>query len=225
MSGAHFKNEALVPNRYEGMMESWREIIRVEKLLGIEDIPVYKGCTDALKVAVDGSIPEVIPEDCEAVDNIIKTADEADELIYVMVTGTATNISSAIAKAPRIKDKICVIWLGSNHVDNGGADEFNMGQDRTAGRYLMNCGVNLVWVPAMSSDSTKGTQVLKTGKAFLQSNFTGTDAASSYFREDLPLEHDGYYATDTSFDGSGKWWHIFWDVAGVTVLDRPDLCS
>lgn len=223
MSGAHFKNEALVPNRYEGMMESWREIIRVEKLLGIDDVPVYKGCTDALKVAVDGSIPEVIPEDCEAVDNIIKTADEADELIYIMVTGTATNISSAIAKAPRIKDKICVIWLGGNCLDDGCANEYNYGQDPAAGKYLFTCGVPLVWLPAMSPDKSKGTQCLVEDRVFLEKGFPRLDPASNYFRIDLPMEHDPeYYPTDTNYTGVGKWWHIYWDVAAPAILHTPE---
>lgn len=226
MSGAHFRNDVLVPNRYEGMMESWREIIRVEKLLGIDNIPVYKGCTDALKVTVDGSFPEVVPEDCEAVDNIIKTADEAEEIIYVMVTGTATNIASAIAKAPRIKDKICVIWLGGNCLDDGCANEYNYGQDPAAGKYLFTCGVPLVWLPAMSPDKSKGTQCLVEDRVFLEKGFPRLDPASSYFRIDLPMEHDPeYYPTDTNYTGVGKWWHIYWDVAAPAVLHTPELCT
>lgn len=226
-SASHFLNTALVPTREAGMLEGYNELKRVLKLIDHEEIPVYKGCGDSVTKDEDygNRFPDVIPINSEAVDNIISTAKKSNEIVYIVVTGCATNISCAIAKDPTIKDKICVIWLGSNHIDYGGAGEFNLGQDNTAGRYLINCGVNLVWLPAFSSDSTKGTQVLKTGKAFLQSSFPGTDEASSYFREDLPLEHDGSYATDTAFDGSGKWWHIFWDVAGVTVLDRPDLCS
>ncbi len=226
-SASHFLNTALVPNREAGMLEGYNELKRVLKLIGHEEIPVYKGCGGSVTKDEDygNRLPDVIPINSEAVDNIISTAKKSNEIVYIVVTGCATNISCAIAKDPTIKDKICVIWLGSNHIDYGGAGEFNLGQDNTAGRYLINCGVNLVWIPAFSSDSTKGTQVLKTGKAFLQSSFPGTDEASSYFREDLPLEHDGSYATDTAFDGSGKWWHIFWDVAGITVLDRPDLCS
>lgn len=219
-SASQFLNTALAPTREAGMLEGYNELKRVLKLIGHEDIPVYKGCGDSVTKNGDENVgkPTVTPINSEAVDNIIKTAKTSREIVYVVVTGCATNISSAIAKDPSIKDKICVIWLGSNHVDYGGADEFNMGQDRTAGRYLMNCGVNLVWLPAMSSDSTKGTQSLKSNKAFLQQSFTGSDAASKYFREELPLEHDGSYNSD-------GWVHTFWDVAGVTVLDRPDLCT
>ena len=225
MSGAHFRNDLLVPNRYEGMMESYREIIRVLKLLGIDNVPVYKGCTDALKTSVDGSFPEVIPEDCEAVDNIIATADAAEDILYVLGTGTATNIASAIAKAPRIKDKICVIWLGSNTLDYGGADEYNYGQDKAAGKYLFTCGVPLVWLPAMSDDKTKGTQTLKEDRVFLEKSFPRRDPASNYFREELPIEHDPeYYPTDTNYTGVGKWWHIYWDVAAPAVLHTPELC-
>lgn len=219
-SASQFLNTALVPTREAGMLEGYNELKRVLGLIGHEDIPVYKGCGGTTTKPDDGGIgkPTVTPINSEAVDNIINTAKKSNEIVYIVVTGCATNISSAIAKDPSIKDKICVIWLGSNHVDYGGAGEFNLGQDDTAGRYLINSGVNLVLLPAFSSDSTKGTQTLKSNKAFLQSSFTGSDAASKYFREELPLEHDGSYNSD-------GWVHTFWDVAGVTVLDRPDLCS
>ncbi|MBQ6788906.1 MAG: nucleoside hydrolase [Clostridia bacterium] len=219
-SASQFWNTALVPTREAGMLEGYNELKRVLGLVGREDVPVYKGCGDSVTKSGDDGVglPTVKPINSDAVDNIINTAKASGEVVYVVVSGCATNISSAIAKDPSIKDKICVIWLGSNHVDYGGADEFNMGQDRTAGRYLMNCGVNLIWLPAMSKDSTKGTQSLKSDKAFLQQSFTGTDAASRYFREELALEHDGSYDSD-------GWVHTFWDVAAVTVLDRPDLCS
>ncbi len=228
MSASQFLNTALVPTREAGMLEGYNEIKRVLGLLGHEEIPVYKGCGNTVTKPDDGGIgfPTVTPINSEAVDNIINTAKNSSEIVYVIVTGCATNISSAIEKDPSIKDKICVLWMGANHVDYGGAGEFNLGQDQTAGRYLLNCGVNLVWLPAFSADSTKGTQTLKTNKAFLQTNFTGTDAASRYFKEELALEHDGdNFTNDINYDGVGKWTHTFWDVGAVTVLDRPDLCT
>ena len=221
VSASQFLNTALVPDRNEGMLEGYREVKRVLKLLGREDVPVYKGVGDCL-AAVDPNAlyPEVIHVDCEAVDNIISAAKSSDEIIYVMVTGCATNISSAIAKAPEIKDNICVLWMGCSYPDTGGASEFNLGQDRFAGRYLMNCGVPLVWLPTVSVDSAKGTQTLKEGRRFLEEGFTGDTEASLYFRSELPREHDGGYDEDP--DG---WWHIFWDVAAPAVLETPELCE
>jgi len=221
ISASQFKNTALVPNRHEGMLEGYREVKRVLALIGREDVPVYRGVGGKLSAFdEDALLPEVIPVDCEAVDNIIKTAKESDEIVYIMVTGCATNISSAIAKDPTIKDNICVMWMGCSCPDMGGAAEFNLGQDRFAGRYLMNCGVPLVWLPTVSTDATKGTQTLKTGRRFLENAFTGDDAASRYFRCELPLEHDGGYDEDPE-----GWWHIFWDVAAPAALETPELCE
>jgi len=220
VNASQFLNTALVPDRHAGMMEGYNEIKRVLKLLGREDIPVYKGVGQSMTKPDDGGIkyPQVLPVNAEAVKNIIDTAKASDEIIYIMVTGCATNISCAIARDPSIKDKICVVWMGSNHIDWGGAGEFNLGQDDTSGRYLMNSGVNFVWLPASSTDETKGTQVLKTGRAFLESAFPGEDAVSTFFRKDLPVEHDFGYVTNPV-----GWWHIFWDVAAPALFETPEL--
>ena len=135
-----------------------------------------------------------------------------------MTTGCATNIACAIAKDPSIKDNMCVVWLGACFYD-GGAGEFNFGQDRTAGRYMMNSGVKLIWLPAMSSDSTKGTQTLKTNSAFVKNSFTGSDPLSRYYGGELATEHDGSFVTDPN------WKHTFWDVAAPAVFDTPELCE
>jgi len=137
-----------------------------------------------------------------------------------MVTGCATNISCAIARDPSIKDKICVVWMGSNHIDWGGAGEFNLGQDDTAGRYLMNSGVPFVWLPASSTDPTKGTQVFKTDKAFLDRAFPGDDAISRFFGYDLVLEHDFAIKLNPA-----NWWHIYWDIAAPILFEHPELCE
>lgn len=221
VNASQFLNTALAPTREAAMMDGYNEIKKVLSLIGREDIPVYKGVGDTVTKPDDDGIgyPTVIPKDAEAVDNIISTAKSSNEIVYIMTTGCATNIACAIAKDPSIKDKICVIWLGANHYDSG-AGEFNFGQDRTAGRYMMNSGVKLVWVPAQSSDSTKGTQVLKTNRAFLEENFKGSDPLSRFFGGELPLEHDGSF--ETNKDG---WWHIFWDSAATAILDTPELCE
>jgi len=222
VSASQFLNKALVPTRNEGMLEGYRELKRVLKLLGRESIPVYKGVGDTTTKKDDDGIkyPTVLPYSADAVTNIINTANSSNEIIYIITTGCATNIACALAKDPSIKDKICVVWLGANLPDEGAACEFNFGQDPTAGRYMMNSGVPLVWLPAMSNDSTKGTQVLKTNRAFLDRSFTGEDAASSFFRYDLPVEHDVFIMLTPD-----TWEHTFWDVAAPIVLDHPELCE
>lgn len=221
VTASQFENTALVPTREAGMIEGYNEAKRVLKLIGREDVPVYYGYGAKVDSPDhDERCPDVIPGECEGVDFIIETAKAAEELLYVLVTGCATNISSAIAKDPTIKDKICVVWMGSNVPDSDDAAEFNLCQDLTAGRYLLNCGVNLVWIPTISEDKTKGSQTLITGRAFFEESFADTDEASRFFRCDLPREHDGGYDEEPE-----TWWHIFWDVAAPAVLETPELCK
>ncbi len=221
INASQFLNTALVPTREAGMMKGYDEIKEILTLLGREDIPVYKGVGDTVTKPDDGGIgyPEVKPKNAEAVDNIINTVKNSSEIVYIMTTGCATNIACALAKDPSIKDNMCVVWLGANFYDSG-AGEFNFGQDRTAGRYMMNSGVKLVWLPAISGDSTKGTQTLKTGRAFLEESFPGDDPISKCFGGEMAGAHDGGFYSDP--DG---WWHIFWDVAAPAVFDTPELCE
>jgi len=222
INASQFLNTALVPDREAGMMKGYNEIKEILALLGREDIPVYKGVGDTVTKSGDKNIgyPEVIPVDAEAVDNIINTVKNSDEIVYIMTTGCATNIACAIAKDPTIKDNMCVVWMGSNHYDWGGAGEFNMGQDETAARYMMNSGVKIVWVPASSHDSTKGSQVLKTGRKFLEESFPGDDPISKCFGGEMAGAHDGGFYEDPE-----NWWHIYWDVAAPAIFDTPELCE
>ncbi|MBR6808022.1 MAG: S-layer homology domain-containing protein [Clostridia bacterium] len=221
INASQFENKALVPTREAGMMKGYDEIKEILAILGREDIPVYKGVGDTVTKPDDSGIgyPEVKPKNAEAVDNIINTVKNSNEIVYIMTTGCATNVACALAKDPSIKDNMCVVWLGANFYDSG-AGEFNFGQDRTAGRYMMNSGVKLVWLPAISSDSTKGTQTLKTGRKFLEDSFPGSDPVSKCFGGELAAGHDGGFNSDP--DG---WWHIFWDVAAPALFDTPELCE
>ena len=176
-------------------------------------MPVFKGCTARVDSPDhDDTHPDIYPVDSEAVDFIINTANASDEIVYVVATGAVTNVVSAVAKDSSIKDKICVIWVGANCLEFGAGGEFNFHQDFTGGRYLLNCGVNLILAPAMGYEG-HGTQVLREGREFIQKNFPGDDAASTYFRE-LPGEHDGEYN-----EKPDEWSHVFWDIAGPAILD------
>lgn len=213
ISAVQFFNEALVPSIEAGMMESYNEILRVVKYVGCEDVPVLKGCAARVDSPDhDDPHPEIYPVDSEAVDFIIKAAHESDEIVYVIATGAVTNVVSAVAKDPTIKDKICVIWVGANCLELGAGGEFNFHQDFTGGRYLLNCGVNLILAPAVGHEG-HGTQVLREGREFLMKNFPADDAANTYFRE-LPAEHDGEYN-----EKPDEWSHVFWDIGGPAILD------
>ncbi len=128
-------------NTEEKMMESYEEI---KKVLSLTDpnytVPVMKGCPETIDKT--GSFVE-----SEAVDKLIEIAREADEMVYVLAIGTATNVTSAILKAPDIIDKICVVWLACNDFTVDTPIDYNLDQDYKAGQILFESRVPLVLMP------------------------------------------------------------------------------
>ncbi|MBQ8523324.1 MAG: nucleoside hydrolase [Clostridia bacterium] len=188
----------------DGMIRSYNEIVKELRLLDLDEkIPAFKGCPVPLSQMADNT-----PVDSDAVRNIIKTVHGSDEIIYVIATGAVTNVSSAIMTDPTIKDNMCVIWVGCNTLDfDGPAGDFNHGQDEAAGRYILNCGVNLIILPAMGPEGS-GTQMLVGDQSTLDV-VKGDSPAAVYFREELP---------ELAYPGETGWTHHFWDVAGPGLI-------
>ena len=70
-----------------------------------------------------------------------------------------TNVAAALMLDPSIKEKIVVVWLGTNCFSNGSLSEVNLRGDYRAGQLVMNSGVPLVVLPA-SGETGEGTQML-----------------------------------------------------------------
>lgn len=193
----------------DGMTRSYHEIVKVLRLIHADDkVGAYLGCPTPLS-----QMPENTPVPSPAVDNIIKTAHESDEMIYIIATGAGTNVASAIMTDPTIKENICVIWVACNCLNSDGpGGEFNVGQDETAAKYILDCGVNLVMLPAMGPEGF-GTQTLIGDQAFLDSVVKGDGVTPKFFRDDLP---------ELAYPGESDWTHHFWDVAGPGVVHNAD---
>lgn len=189
----------------DGMKRSYDEIVKVLKLIKKDStISAYLGCDTPLTMKEENTWV-----DSPAVQNIIRTAHESDEMVYVVATGAATNVSCAIMADPTIKDNICVVWVGCNCIDfDGPAGDFNVGQDAVAGSYLLNCGVNLILLPAMGPEGF-GTQTLIGNQDFLDGIVKGDTETAKFFRDALP---------ELAYPGEHDWTHHFWDVAGPGVL-------
>lgn len=192
----------------DGMIKSYEETVKELKLIGRDDsVRALRGCPVPMTELGEGVFGE-----SEASDNIISTVLESDETVYVIATGAATNVASAIMKNPAIKENMCVVWVGCNDIRyDGEAGDFNVWQDADAGRYLLNCGVPLVLLPALGPEGT-GTQMLRGTQETLDV-IAGDSAAARYFRCDLP---------ELAYPGETGWTHRFWDIAGVGVLHNPD---
>ncbi len=104
-----------------------------------------------LIIGADKDFEEIVPninaakfDGHEAVDFIIKTAlDNKNGKLVLVPIGKLTNIALAIKKEPRIKDKVRIVWLGSNYPAPG---EYNLVNDFTAVNYLLNQDVDFEMV-------------------------------------------------------------------------------
>ena len=198
---APFENEKSDNMEY-GMEMSYKEIHKVLGLLDPNyDIPVFKGSKASIEKS--GEIQE-----SEAVDNLIKTVHESDEIVYVLALGAITNVVSALVKDPTIKDNMAVIWLGGNHLEGDNLGEFNLVQDFTAGQMLLNSGVPLLLCPAW----------------FIVSELTVNYAKVCELKGKTPLCDYLFEITDKCYELAGKphWWlRTIWDIAAPAILDCP----
>lgn len=195
----------------DGMEKSYGEIGRVLKVCRREGtVETFKGCPTPISES-----PNFAPVDSPATRNIIKVAHESDEVVYILTIGACTNVVSAILTDPTIKDKICVIWLGGMCLEYPDLDEFNLVQDYRAGQILLNCGVNLVLLPALGAIG-HGTQELRATDEDLKL-IKGDSDACVFFRDTLP---DEFRAETVAY--AGRFERIIWDIAAPGVISVPE---
>lgn len=101
-------------------------------------VPCFCGCGDF--ITRTGS-PIMSP----AVQNIIDTCRNSDEPIYIVMSGCCTNAASALALAPDIADKLIVVWLALDNLENrSNTGEYNYHNDIEAGKILFSLAKNIV---------------------------------------------------------------------------------
>ncbi len=188
-----------------GMELSYEE---ARKTLALVDpnytTPVYYGSRESLQATGKDYT------DSEAAQNIIKTARESDEPIYILAIGAITNVTSAIEMAPDIKEKICVIWLGANQLGYDDIFEFNLRQDLRASQKLVNSGVALLLCPAWCV-----TAVLSANMGHFNDLRSGNNAICTYLAD----------ITEEIYVGCGKpdkWTRIVWDIAAPAIIECPE---
>lgn len=137
---------------------TWEEIHRVVDLAkesGLfpaeRDVPVLRGALRYMWMNPDGSDAhkdfrydhgpwddretfQPIPVESDAVRFLIDRANEAsaDEPLFVIGIGAATNLASALMLAPEIADKIVFLYLGGNMDASFCPEEYNAAQDAWA---------------------------------------------------------------------------------------------
>ncbi len=186
----------------DGMLKSYDELQHITKLVDPNhNIPIFKGSRERMK-----DINTPVPS--EAADNIIKIARSIDEPLYIIGIGAITNVASAIVKAPDIKDKICVIWLGLNAPDYpGDQGEFNYCQDPIAGQALFASGANILLMPAFG-----GSSALRVSPYELEHVLGGKSELADYLInlvKERALPNISYTK-------------VIWDLAGIAVITMND---
>lgn len=130
----------------DGMEKSYQEILHLLELLNREDlVPLVKrGSTQYLP-------DSKTPVESEAAREIVRLANLGlgSTPLYVIAIGAITNIASALLMDPSIAERIVIIWLGGHALHFEHNREFNLFQDVSAARVVLDTAVPLVLLPCM----------------------------------------------------------------------------
>jgi len=186
----------------DGMEKSYEEIKRLTACLPDGDsIPVFYGSKKPIEETGEAYVSP-------AAENIVKTAMESDETVYILTMGCITNVASAILMEPKICEKICVIWLGGNELHKEDVREFNLEMDYAAGQIVLNSGCPLVLCPAFNV-------TIALEYTLEQLTALGHDLPHCAYLTDLTKRfHRGA-------GGGPDWMWIMWDMAAPALLDDP----
>lgn len=185
----------------DGMEQSYAEI---ERLLARLNRPaeglIHRGATTWLPAADQ-------PVHSAAVDDLIRRARAPRSgPLYVVALGAITNIASALLAAPDIAERIVVVWLAGQPSYWDYAEDFNLRQDRTASRYILDSGVALLLVPCLHV-----AQQLRTTQAELERYVKGRGAIGEYLFQIFSAYLPDHFARSKEI----------WDLAPVAYLVNP----
>lgn len=186
-----------------GMEKSYDEIIKVLSLTDpAYKTPVFHGSTTSIDAVGDAV-------ESDAAENIIRIVRESDEIVYIAAIGAITNVASAIMKAPDIKEKMCVLWLGCNQLDMADPIEYNLEQDYKAGQFLLDCGVPTVIVPACWVTSVLRSRIENTAK------LKGANPVCDYLYK---ISEEAYIAVGRP----ETWARTIWDLGAPAIFENPE---
>ena len=141
------RNETVI----SGQEKSYNEILKICKWLNFDTTnKVFKGAEDYICNSYE--------EDNDAVNKIIEIALKNNKT-YIMAIGAITNVAKEKKKAPKIINKIEVIWLGGHSLLQDNNLEFNFKQDVNAVRIVFETKVKLTIIPCKNVASNLRTSV------------------------------------------------------------------
>lgn len=159
----------------------------------------------------------------KAVDFIISEAlKKRSEKLIILAVGKLTNIALAIKKNLLIKDKIKIVWLGSNYPDSG---EYNLENDIESLNYVLKTNVEFEMAVCRygkdsGADAVKVTQkdILENlkGKGLVVESVVGRHGGAYQTFGDYSVslfENATYYGTPPS--------RSLFDMAAVAIVKNP----
>jgi len=200
----------------DGMEKSYEEIGRLLSLLGLSDLPTFRGSDRFLNEAGSGpSISQPSSVQSEAVEDLISrsgTATHSDRLIVIAI-GALTNIASALLAEPEMIERTTVVWLGGHYPFWPHQNEFNLTGDTAATQIVFDSGVPLYVVPCMGVAS----HLLTTARE-LEESLGGNEL--SQFLLSRFVDYGSRHA-DEGVRENAVWSKVIWDIAAVAWLVLP----
>lgn len=152
------------------------------------------------------------PLENPAVDDLIRRGMAARERpLWVVSLGCPTNVSAALAREPRLAERIVVAWIGGAPHGADSARDYNIQQDYEASRLLFDSGVALFEMPGYWV-----SEQMRTTRAELTQLLKGRSEIAQYLYE-LFL---GYEAAQNP-DGYDAYSKPIWDLALIGWLINP----
>ncbi|MDA0194485.1 MAG: nucleoside hydrolase [Bacteroidetes bacterium] len=118
------------------IQEHYNEAERILKLCNLDGIiPLYSGANGNFE-EIRNSLDQDEYDGKDAVEFTIQEARKPrDTRLVLMPVGKLTNIALALEKAPDIKSRVRIVWLGSNYPEPG---EYNQVNDIPALNYILD---------------------------------------------------------------------------------------
>ena len=201
LCAAPFLNEKSV-SPADGMEKSYQEILNVLRIAGREDMieRTHRGSERYLP-------DEKTPVDSPAARTIVELAKahSPENPLYIACIGCITNVASALLMEPAIHENIVIAWAAFNAPHWPDNHEFNLQQDVSAGRVVMDSGAPVVLLPAFDVVS----HFVVSG-AELDLWLRGKNKLCTYLVENTFREMDSCHGR--------IWSRIIWDVVTVAWL-------
>ncbi len=158
-----------------GIQEQYAEAERVMKLCkAYDEIPLYAGAGGDFTEIRD-SLPNASYDGQAAVEFIIEEArKERPQKLVLLPVGKLTNIALALEKAPDIKDRVRIVWLGSNYPAPG---EYNQVNDLSALSYILEQQVPFEMVTVRYGEAS-GSDAVRVTPAQIEEKMPGAGPAT-----------------------------------------------